>query len=458
MIYVFLFLAFASLADIVKEKGILKLDSQSFYEGLEQNPKLLVQFHAKWCAHCRKFIPTYEEISQTLASSYPEISIAAVDVDESPDLADLYEITQYPTLKLFINNKIIDYIGNRSEFEIINWVLKQSRPIVKLLDTKEEFLELRSNPVCFVFIGNRDTPEYLKFYKAAENSDKSYFGVIEKPDIFDYVSAVEGAVVVFKHHDDNFGVTLDFDDIPQFIYRNEVPWVIPLDDVAATRVFKEKNPALFLFTKDPDGPDVLQKASKIIKSKIQLIYCDINSVYHANLASSLGLTDFKMPFALILDHELNKYLHTGNTSSDDIVDFFQSWTTNKLKKYYKSEKIITKENNIINLIGSSFYSDISNQNYLVEFYIPNCGYSRLFEPEYKIVADNAVEFVVGRLDYSKNEIQGLYIDEFPKIFYYSKGSLKGIEYYGELVASDIIKFANTLSNKSNVSTPDRIDL
>lgn len=55
----------------------------------------IIDFYATWCGSCRQQTPILEKLSKKYADS---IYIYKVDVDESPDLANIFNVSVIPTL------------------------------------------------------------------------------------------------------------------------------------------------------------------------------------------------------------------------------------------------------------------------------------------------------------------------------------------------------------------------
>ena len=66
-------------------------------EVLQANLPVLVDFYADWCGPCRMLRPTLEQISDERA----DVIVAAVNIDENPELADEFDITSIPCVILF---------------------------------------------------------------------------------------------------------------------------------------------------------------------------------------------------------------------------------------------------------------------------------------------------------------------------------------------------------------------
>ncbi len=63
---------------------------------------LLVDFWATWCGPCRAMAPVIEEIANEETA---RLSVAKLDVDASPEIAQRYQVMSIPTLILFKGGK-----------------------------------------------------------------------------------------------------------------------------------------------------------------------------------------------------------------------------------------------------------------------------------------------------------------------------------------------------------------
>ena len=78
--------------------------------GNSKNGKLIL-FKAAWCSHCTKFEPTWNSIQQ---NKHNNVQYVTYDANSDADVIKNYNITGYPTLLLSKNNKIVEYVGNRT--------------------------------------------------------------------------------------------------------------------------------------------------------------------------------------------------------------------------------------------------------------------------------------------------------------------------------------------------------
>lgn len=63
---------------------------------------VLMDFWATWCGPCRMIAPLVEEI----ANENPDIKVCKVNVDEQPELAQMFNIASIPTLVVIKNAEV----------------------------------------------------------------------------------------------------------------------------------------------------------------------------------------------------------------------------------------------------------------------------------------------------------------------------------------------------------------
>jgi thioredoxin 1 len=74
-------------------------------EVLESTKPVLVDFWASWCGPCRMQLPILGQVAQTVGD---RAVVGKINVDEQPELAQMFGVMSIPTLIVFENGKVAD--------------------------------------------------------------------------------------------------------------------------------------------------------------------------------------------------------------------------------------------------------------------------------------------------------------------------------------------------------------
>ncbi|HZB50130.1 MAG TPA: thioredoxin [Mycobacteriales bacterium] len=85
-----------------------KVTDQTFDEDVLGSDKpVLVDFWAEWCGPCKMVAPVLEEIA---AQHGDKITVAKLNIDENPQIAEKYQILSIPTMSVFSGGQVVKSI------------------------------------------------------------------------------------------------------------------------------------------------------------------------------------------------------------------------------------------------------------------------------------------------------------------------------------------------------------
>ena len=82
---------------------MLTINETNFDQTIRTEGIVLVDFWASWCGPCRMIAPILEELEKEKEN----LTIAKVNVDENPGLADRFQIEAIPTLLFFKDGTLV---------------------------------------------------------------------------------------------------------------------------------------------------------------------------------------------------------------------------------------------------------------------------------------------------------------------------------------------------------------
>ena len=236
--------------EVEKDEGVLVLTQDNFDAVIKEHDKILVEFYAPWCGHCKKLAPEYVKAAEVLGKQDPALYVAKVDATEQSELAGRFGVKGYPTLKWFVNGEESDYTGGRTADEIVNWINKRTGPPSKAVDGAELDKTVEDSKLVVVFFGDEGSDEFKAFETAASLDDKRTFLHSSDAGAAAKAGVTAPALVLFRKFDEPkvvFEGKIDPKAISDFITTNSVPTLIEFSDEYIEPIFQNQQPAIFLF-------------------------------------------------------------------------------------------------------------------------------------------------------------------------------------------------------------------
>jgi thioredoxin 1 len=99
----------------------VKVTDESFERDvLQSGQPVLVDFWAEWCGPCKQIAPALDQISEELAG---KVTIAKVNIEDSPAVPSRYGVRGIPTLMLFRDGQMASMkVGAMPKQKILDWL------------------------------------------------------------------------------------------------------------------------------------------------------------------------------------------------------------------------------------------------------------------------------------------------------------------------------------------------
>ena len=82
-----------------------ELNNQNFMNEIELSDSLcVIDLYADWCAPCKMLAPTFAE----LEGENPGVKFCKINVDKSPDLAEMFGVQSIPMVAFVKDNTFLD--------------------------------------------------------------------------------------------------------------------------------------------------------------------------------------------------------------------------------------------------------------------------------------------------------------------------------------------------------------
>ena len=449
--------------DFISEKNIIIITDKNFDKALKKYDYLLVLFYLPFNPQCKKFINELEKSSYELSKE--NIVISKIDVNIEKNIANKYNIKEFPSVIFFMKGEIIEYKGGGKSKGIVDWVLNKIGKKILKLNTDKEIEKLKKeNDVILIYYGD-NVNDINEFTKAAKHSEGYTFAIVDNEKLIEKYSQ-KGKVVLYKNSENKIVEIIDIKEpnINDMINKYGISYFMKFDEKAAQIILGQSNSALILYAnkKHPTWKEyekLMKYISIKIKGKLLCVIANIKDKISAKFAEYLGIKEYNLPSVLIIETkgDLKKYKMETEIDDKNILQFIYDWEKGNLKLYYKSEKEPKNNNgNIIEIVGDNFKDKVINNSndVIVLFYSLNCIHCKVLLPKYETIAKKIKErnnnIFFCKINMAENEVENEDIPSFPCIKLYPRNNRDkgGIEYIGDRSIEDMITFIkNNAFNK-----------
>mmetsp|Transcript_91116 Transcript_91116/g.199584 ORF Transcript_91116/g.199584 Transcript_91116/m.199584 type:complete len:549 (-) Transcript_91116:121-1767(-) len=462
-----------SAEEDVEADDVLVLTTSNFEETLKKNERVLVEFYAPWCGHCKALEPEYKRAAAQMKEEGMVTKLAKVDATIESSLAQSYEVQGYPTLKYFVDGKPQEYSGGRTAATIKAWLKKKEVPAVVPMTEEEATAYLAAEkefPNLGLLPDQAKAGQFLLVAKVVKKSAraKAFSAAVQKNLVdWEVVTIAAQSLDLPKSVDPKGPETTltlwrpDFKDGEAKMLKYDGKWT-----EAAIAAWVKKSVFPTIGTKfDPKlyGPTTLEDSGKDgtlvavmgseaknekeepLRSQIveqlrplaegeprwNFVVTQVDQI-DPETVGRLGLKLRTDTVAVIVQSSSKYHSASGDdavTAPGALKEFLESVKTKKAKPHYKSAEVPeveTDENGVTTLVGETFEKYVMDpkKDVLVEFYAPWCGHCKKLEPVYNKLAKEAKAqgwldkgLVIAKMDSTENECKEE-VTGYPKVVLY----------------------------------------
>ncbi|XP_039257318.2 protein disulfide-isomerase A4-like [Styela clava] len=462
-------------------EAVITLTDSNFNEVVDNANIILVEFYAPWCGHCKKLAPEYEAAAQELKKADPPIPLAKVDATAETEVAKRFDISGYPTMKLFRKGQVYEYKGGRDKHGIVTYMQEQSSPpSVALADLKstKNLLHQADDITIIGFFTGEDDSRLMVFQEAANNIREDFkFRHSFDESIADHLGTESGNVVVvhaerfhskYEKSRNIFKVTDETkaSDIEAFINEKSLPLVGQRNGANARKRYT-KRPLVVVYYAVDFGFDY-RKNTQIWREKVLEVANEMKDVTFAIASEDefndelqkAGLGDSSEDINVIaFDKEEKRYPMepTDEFDSEVLSEFVTSFLAGDIKPKYKSAPAPKKNTGPVKVVVANNFDKIvmdESKDVLIEFYAPWCGHCKKLAPEYKKLGkklkDNN-DVVIAKMDAVANDVphSKYKVEGFPTIYWAPKNSKDSpVKYEGGRELDDMLEYINKHATKT----------
>ncbi|ESO02710.1 hypothetical protein HELRODRAFT_94763 [Helobdella robusta] len=468
----------------IPKNSSIELTAANFTDVTNAQELMVVMFYAPWCGHCKKLKPEYEKAAKELAKRKPPILMGMVDATVEKDLAELYEVQGYPTLKFFRRGKAHTFKSDaRDKFGLISYIEKHLGPASTNVPTLKELKAIinplpssRSSvadisPFNIVAFFKDDSSKLFSLYLDAANEmrdDYSFRHTFDQSSASNWNMQADSLGIFFierlhtKYEEKIKKMKFDDDStvesIKNFIANNKVPLIGEFNQKTNDLMYKETRPlVIFFYTVDwsfehKEATQMWrQRFAEVAKVHRDMTFVVADDEQNREVFHDFGFDDSGEEINVgIISKDNRRYPMEPMEEYDeqDVHDFIKKFKKGSLKPLVKSQAIPTKQAGPVTVVVGKTFEKIvldDKKDVLIEMYAPWCGHCKQLEPIYKELAKKlkpVKNLLIAKMDATANDAPPNFpVSGFPTIYFApTENKENPVKYEGERNVEGFIKF------------------
>lgn len=219
--------------------------------------------------------------------------------------------------------------------------------------------------------------------------------------------------------------------------------VIPFNNDAIEKIFKDSKDALFIFIGDETAEAGALDAFSAYDATNPGFILSVSSKNDGHglfdrLAEYLGVDTSSTPKVLYLSNKQAKYrFDSEEVTSDNLAAFIEKVKNGEIEPFLKSAPVPETNDEPVKVVVGKTWKEFvldSEKEVLVKFYAPWCGHCKSLAPHYDEAAKRLAanpNILLVKVDSTENEVAGVDIQGFPTLKFWGKDkSVDPIDYNG----------------------------
>jgi len=159
----------------VSYSSSVQLKSDNVNDILHHNELVFVNFYADWCRFSNLLAPVFDEAAALVQKEFPQQGkavLAKVDCDAETAISNQYQISKYPTLKLFRDGQIMkkEYRGQRSAESLATFIKDQLKECVQVKESTDDLIEAnKEKSAVIAYMEKADSANFAIFQRMARS-------------------------------------------------------------------------------------------------------------------------------------------------------------------------------------------------------------------------------------------------------------------------------------------------
>uniref|UniRef100_A0A0G4GFL7 Protein disulfide-isomerase n=1 Tax=Chromera velia CCMP2878 TaxID=1169474 RepID=A0A0G4GFL7_9ALVE len=429
------------------EDFVVVLTDDNMREFVSKNSRVLVEFYAPWCGHCKALEPEYKEAASVMKNAGMETVLAKVDATKQTGIASEFEIRGYPTLKYFVNGSPQDYNGPRQADGIVDWLEKREKPNFKELTEGEVDDFVAAHEFSMVVRAKKGSKK-VKLFKTAVSE------LLDEKEKFGLVLVEEDGEVRTEYHRPQFNPEDDkriltyngkmqASELRRFLRDSRYPLISEKFD-AAMYLYDPIHHSAIVALSGAEAQEQWKEAGhdflESLRGEVYFTFIDLEDDMNASLLNDVapaleegGVLFLERPSVKDAEGPVKPkkfLLKEGAASLDSLKTFFGSWKAGKLPEYLKSEPVPAVNEGPVKVVVADSFDDVvldPQKDVFVKYYAPWCGHCKSLAPAWDKLAETVhkkySKVVIAKLDATANDV----IDDvrgFPTLIFYPAGKKK----------------------------------